>query len=311
MEKYDIKVSREWIKKLIKKVCDKLGVTRESLGIFAGARATMHFDGNWKSVRYDAIDELAENGTDIIFIEKMPIVEVLTQYADKYGVAIVNTTGFLTEYGKDLLNAANRSGGHVAILTDYDDHGLLIVATLKKDNIDIPRIGIDEKTFQYFGLLRDNISIAAQQYLKDYDFLDHFKDGVVDKEFVKTRRVEIDAVLSQVGSERLWEYIMHKLIESSKTRDYNRVISMPAAETLYPQPIQDFLVYLNTLGTNITNNEEIKIQQDLENIEGMIEVDKKNAEIFNQLNKVVAEHDSMNVISSKVDDLLKALPKLN
>jgi hypothetical protein len=62
MEKYDIKVSREWIKKLINKVCASLGVTRETRGIFAGAKATMYFDGKWNSVRYDDIEELAENG---------------------------------------------------------------------------------------------------------------------------------------------------------------------------------------------------------------------------------------------------------
>ena len=91
MEKYNIKVTRAWIKQLIKKVCTRLGVTRESLGIFAGARATMYFDGNWSSIRFEAIEDLAEKGTDIIFIENMPIVEVLTTYADKYGVALVNT----------------------------------------------------------------------------------------------------------------------------------------------------------------------------------------------------------------------------
>ncbi len=47
--------------------------------------------------------------------------------------------------------------------------------------------------------------------------------------------MEIDAVLEQVGDERLWEYIMGKLIELFPTRDYNRAISMPAVETLYPR----------------------------------------------------------------------------
>ena len=54
----------------IKPVCEELGVTREQLGIIAKPRATMYFNGEWSSVSYDAIQELAENGTDIIFIEK-------------------------------------------------------------------------------------------------------------------------------------------------------------------------------------------------------------------------------------------------
>src|SRR5437773_8799065 len=95
--------SREWVKNWIKKVCDDLGITRESLNIFAGARAVMYFQGNWSSVKFDDIENLAQNGTDIVLVEKMGIVEVLTEHADKYGVAIVNTRGHLTEYGKDLM----------------------------------------------------------------------------------------------------------------------------------------------------------------------------------------------------------------
>jgi hypothetical protein len=47
--------------------------------------------------------------------------------------------------------------------------------------------------------------------LVNYEFLDIFDDKTIDKEFVKKRRVEIDAVLEQVGDERLWEYIMEEL----------------------------------------------------------------------------------------------------
>ncbi len=60
----------------------------------------MYFDGTWTSVSFDAIDELAEKGTDIVFIEKEGVPEVLTEYADKYGISMVNTRGYLTEYGK-------------------------------------------------------------------------------------------------------------------------------------------------------------------------------------------------------------------
>src|SRR3954447_11050871 len=121
-------VTRETVKRLIRAVCTKLGVSRESLGIFAAARVTMYFDGEWSSVSYEAIEELAGNGTDVIFIEKLDLVEVLSTYADKYGVALVKTTGYLTEYAKRLVRAAARSGGHVVIITDYDMVGLHIAS---------------------------------------------------------------------------------------------------------------------------------------------------------------------------------------
>jgi len=284
MDKYNVKASRGWIKKLIIKVCQKLGVTRESLGIFAGARATMYFNGTWSNVRFDAIGALAEKGTDILFIEKMPIVEVLTEHADKYGVALVNTIGNLTEYGKDLMRAIEASGGHAAILTDYEDYGLLIVASVLRSGVDIPRIGVDEKTLEYFGLSRDALSIRSKCRLKNYDFLDNFDDDVIDKQFVRTRRVELDAVLTAVGSKRFWEYIMHKLIELFPKRDYNRAISMPANEILYPETLQKFLVSINSLVDEILKDEHKKIEDSLSNVKGeMIDVNAKSKEIEEQL----------------------------
>ena len=111
--------------------------------------------------------------------------------------------------------------------------------------MNIPRIGIDEETLRYFGLSREALSISSNGRLKNYSFLDHFDDSVVDKQFVRTRRVELDAVLAAVGSERLWEYIMYKLTGLFPIRDYNRAIAMPANEILYPESVQKFLVFIH------------------------------------------------------------------
>ncbi|MFZ0510286.1 MAG: hypothetical protein WAM14_01660 [Candidatus Nitrosopolaris sp.] len=310
MEKYNIKVTRAWIKQLIKKVCTRLDVSRESLGIFAGARATMYFDGNWSSVRFEAIEDLAEKGTDIIFIEKMPIIEVLTTYADKYGVALVNTIGNLTEYGKDLMRAIEASGGHAAILTDYEDYGLLIVASVLSSGVDIPRIGIDEETLRYFGLLREALLISSMGRLKNYSFLDHFDDSVVDKHFVRTRRVELDAVLAAVGSERLWEYIMYKLTGLFPIRDYNRAIAMPANEILYPESVQEFLVFIHSFVEKILKDEHKKIEESLANIEGMIDVKQKSKQIEEQLQGLVSNNEGMKLIVLKIEELSEALSKI-
>ena len=108
-EQYKVKLpKRKSFTGQIKKVCEKLGVTREELGIFAKARATMYFNGVQTAVSYDKINDLAKNGTDIIFIEKEAIVEVLCQYADKHGIALVDTEGFFTDYGRDLIEGSRR-----------------------------------------------------------------------------------------------------------------------------------------------------------------------------------------------------------
>jgi hypothetical protein len=48
-----------------------------------------------------------------------------------------------------------------------------------------------------------------------------FKDVSIN--FLENQRVEIDAILSQVGGERLWQFISEKLIKLYPMRDYNRL----------------------------------------------------------------------------------------
>jgi hypothetical protein len=66
-----------------------------------------------------------------VFIEKEGVPEVLTEYADKYGIANVNTRGYLTEYGKDLMTVAKKSCANIAINTDYDLTGINIASLSK------------------------------------------------------------------------------------------------------------------------------------------------------------------------------------
>jgi hypothetical protein len=101
MERFLKKIpTRDYFQRVIRKYCQRRGITRLSIGLVSGARASMFFDGEWKSVSFDAVRDLAAQGTDILFIEKADICEVLAPYAKMYGVALVNTIGFLTEYGK-------------------------------------------------------------------------------------------------------------------------------------------------------------------------------------------------------------------
>jgi hypothetical protein len=133
MEMFGIEVNRDTITGYIKDLCKAAGVTRESLGIFAGARAELYFGGTWSSVSFGKIRELAEKGTDIVCIEKQGVPEVLTEWADKYGTALLNSRGHLTEYGKDLMDAARSSGALVVIMVDYDLSGIKIASETPTD----------------------------------------------------------------------------------------------------------------------------------------------------------------------------------
>jgi hypothetical protein len=49
----------------------------------------------------------------------------------------------------------------------------------------------------------------------------------VDIDFLQNERVELDAILAKVGSERFWVCIMDKLIHLFPTRNYNWAIELP------------------------------------------------------------------------------------
>ena len=115
-------VTRKYITEMIREVCrEKWRLTREDLGIFAADRAQLYFRGKVYDVGIEELPNLMKKGTDLLIIEKEGVAEVLAPYAANYGIAILNTRGFLTDYAEKLTELSE----HVAILSDFDDSGLL------------------------------------------------------------------------------------------------------------------------------------------------------------------------------------------
>ena len=165
LEKAGIKLSKTTRKTIqgqyIKAICKELGVTRAQLGIVAADRAQMYFRGRWEDVGIDELDTLMHYGVDILIIEKEGVAQALSHYANEYGIALVNTRGFLIENVSILSNLAKKTNGNVAILTDYDISGMLIAMTAPKG---IPRIGIDLETLKYFGIEKSSLSELEERY---------------------------------------------------------------------------------------------------------------------------------------------------
>jgi hypothetical protein len=66
-----------------KDICDELGITRASIGLYTGDVAHMYFRGNRHSINIAEIPKLQHKGTDILVIEKEGIAERLRHYAAK------------------------------------------------------------------------------------------------------------------------------------------------------------------------------------------------------------------------------------
>jgi hypothetical protein len=164
---------------VISERCEKLegSPKREQLGIFASPRATMYVNGQWYRVDIDSIPDVAGKGTDVIFIEKQGIVEIIRHLADDYGFAFVNTQGHFAEYPRNLVPEITKQGGNVVILTDFDCAGIHIAERIIADDISynyvdkhgnisleekkgyryreyigerVKRLGIDMETLEYF-----------------------------------------------------------------------------------------------------------------------------------------------------------------
>ena len=95
----------------IRQHCKQLGpdenITREYLGIFAKARGVFYYKGEKYPIEFDAIEELASKAAINIVIEKEGVPAVLEPYADKYGVALINSQGRLVDYVKDFVRASH------------------------------------------------------------------------------------------------------------------------------------------------------------------------------------------------------------
>jgi hypothetical protein len=91
-------------------------------------------------------------------IEKPGIPYLLVKWADKWGIALVNTNGHLTEYGKDLIDAEDASSGHIAIMVDYDIEGIKIASECPSE---IKWIGANVKMLRNLKLERGSVAVQS------------------------------------------------------------------------------------------------------------------------------------------------------
>lgn len=138
----DLVKIRNKIHTYVKDYCDSRGIKRHEIGIFTADRALLAYRGALHSVGFDQIIGLAELGTDIICIEKKNVVDRLARFTSNFGIALVQSQGFMSEYGQMLVQVAKHHGANVAILTDFDDSGVLLGYQLKGT----VRFGIDPDT---------------------------------------------------------------------------------------------------------------------------------------------------------------------
>jgi hypothetical protein len=148
-------IDRDTVTGYIKSICEnELHKKREDIGIIAADRAQLYFKGQWMDVGFNEIRELSLYGTDLIIIEKEGMVIQLKNFADEYGIALLNPRGFLVDYASVLSEKSEKEGCNISILTDLDASGLL----LARDAPNAFRIGIDFDTLNDLGLRLEDVA---------------------------------------------------------------------------------------------------------------------------------------------------------
>jgi hypothetical protein len=142
---------RKEVTKYVKTYCDKLGIKRHEIGIFAADRAVMAFRGESYSVSFENYEQLAVLGTDIICVEKEGIVDKLVPFTKDFGIALLQSQGFLSEFGEMLAHEAAKYGARVGMLTDFDSSRVDLAFSIK----DITRLGINLGTIDEINAQRD------------------------------------------------------------------------------------------------------------------------------------------------------------
>ena len=289
----------DYIPKAIKELWPDENITREDLGIIAGARAVMHFDGNEYPVSTDNIVTLAQTKTtDMIVIEKEGIADALFGFADEHKVALVFTRGRFVNYVKELIKEASARGItniKIWVLTDYDVDG----EEIAKEAPNVPRIGVDRTTVRWLqqngypklkmkDVEEEHHSARAASRTKDSYLWDH--------------RIEIDAILARVGHEGLWKYLMHQVTTTEPIRDYTTIIEQPEIEDIYPEDISTALENVNEFTNGFVKDKWKKIEKRLKKVKGKLLKPTKEDENNKQKLMDIVETHSKEIIEKFIEE---------
>ena len=215
-----------------------------------------------------------------------------------------------------MIKAASQTGANIAVITDYDLSGINLAS---KTDPSVYYITMDATTLQYFGLREDDkrividatnkgkINIVRGIISKDSRF------AHLDPDFLETRRIEINAVIAQVGDERFWNFIMDKVGKQFPTRNYNRAIETPSKDKdadpidLYPKGMKSLIKYYRDKVDDIVKDTEGKIQKEQEKVEGFLEVAEQKKKNKEQVKKVIADNEEIKDIETNVLGLCEKL----
>jgi hypothetical protein len=277
--------TRKMIKNYVLELCELLEVKRKDLGIVVQAHAQMYFRGKLYDIDLDGISGLADTGVIVLIVEKDMIATKLRPLSDEFGIAIISSHGFLTENAEDLSNMISIRSRNIALLADFDMSGVLI--GLKIPNIH--RIGIDFDTLRFFGhkINAKTLRKFEEGYTPVSGHLnaveEYIAEGITDPvyaklltpenlEYLRSKRIEINSVLTAQGEKDLREYVSKRLKETFPILDYTRAINLYELSKIIPQSLIDLYEIVYRMRDNILSSSRIDYGLKLDGYDGSTKI---------------------------------------
>jgi hypothetical protein len=171
-------VNLRWIKDFTCRKChNKLtrGIKRHDIGIFPADRAVMAFNGRSYSVSFENYKALAHLGADVVCVEKEGTVDKQVPFTTGVGIALVQSQGFLSEYGEMLAEEASRAfpaHANVGMLTDFDASGFELAYKIKG----VTRLGINLHSIDEINEQRgpEDEELDPLDLLEEYNGANHW-----------------------------------------------------------------------------------------------------------------------------------------
>ncbi len=262
---------------------------RKDLGIVVQAHAQMYFRSKLYDIDLDGVSSLADTGVIVLVVEKDMIATKLRPLSDDYGIAIVSSHGFLTENAEDLSNMISIRSGNVALLADFDMSGILIGLKIPK----MHRIGIDFDTLRFFGhkINANTLRRFEEGYTPISGHLnaveEYVTEGITDPvyaklltpenlEYLKSKRIEINSVLTAVGEVRLVEYVSKQLRETFPILDYTRAINLNELSKIIPEDLLELYELVEGMRDNILHTWTINYKLKLDKYDGSTKIFDKD-----------------------------------
>ena len=181
---------------------------------------------------------------------------------------------------------------------------------------EVPRIGIDEETLDDLNIL--NRQQDLEEYYSpnpshkktveenfDVDFLD------VDLDYLSDKRIEINAVMKEVGRERFWQWIVSKLEDLfGEDLSYIRAVDIPEAREFVPHELRTLNILIIDKINDILKPEREAKYNELSHydatVEGIIEdITDYEEEIREKFQDIVNDRADMEAISEDIKKLIK------